>query len=384
MIRKIIQITIQVFLFSFFSSAWGACEAEIERAIQADADYAAPQIEAMRRSNPGSRVETVSERKTKKREMWNAIVNEYKTGGREVAAAKLRSWTETLSRYDRSSSNLGSRSAIADSLTNICLANASLSQTTSSPNSAATPMACAAEIDRSTRSDPVGQTLARERIMDSWKHGMTLSKEQIAQNIRSETNSLNDARRYNYPERSIHFYEMHICVWNAALNGLSPGGARQVFNSQPSQQQQAGANQPQPSNLTQQAQQTAQQNQSRADQQRQGKRKTNDPAAQAHECVAIDQAGSGNFGAFKNTCGYKVNFTTCNFKPRTIEGGFNWSADFNCEKQQFGLHTPDSGRSVAAHNRNTEMVYWFACKAPATPVDAEFVVGKGIEARCHN
>lgn len=134
----------------------------------------------------------------------------------------------------------------------------------------------------------------------------------------------------------------------------------------------------------QQAQQAALQNQARADQQRQGKRKTNDPAAQAHECIAIDQAGSGNFGAFKNTCGYKVNFTTCNYRPRTIQGGFNWSASFDCEKQQLGLHTPDAGSSVAAHNRNTEMVYWFACRAPATPVDAAFVVGKGIEARCHN
>jgi hypothetical protein len=133
-----------------------------------------------------------------------------------------------------------------------------------------------------------------------------------------------------------------------------------------------------------QAGKAAQQNQARADQQRQDKRKTNDPAAQAHECVDIDKVGSGNFGAFKNTCNFKVNFSTCNYKPRTIQGGFNWSADFDCEKNQFGLHTPDGGRSVAAHNRNTEMVYWFACKAPATPVDAVFVVGKGIEARCHN
>lgn len=128
----------------------------------------------------------------------------------------------------------------------------------------------------------------------------------------------------------------------------------------------------------------AQQTQSRADQQRQGKRKTNDPAAQAHECIEIDKAGSGNFGAFKNTCNFNVNFYTCNYKPKIIQGGFNWSADFDCKKNQFGLHTPDAGRSVAAHNRNTEMVYWFACKAPATPVDAAFVVGKGIEARCHN
>jgi hypothetical protein len=135
---------------------------------------------------------------------------------------------------------------------------------------------------------------------------------------------------------------------------------------------------------SQQAQQTAQQNQSRADQERQGKRKTHDPAAEAHECISIDKAGSGNFGAFKNQCPYPVNFTTCNEKPRIIQGGFNWSADFDCAKQQFGLHTPKGNSSVAAHNRSTEFVYWFACKAPAMPVDATYVAGKGIEARCHN
>lgn len=134
---------------------------------------------------------------------------------------------------------------------------------------------------------------------------------------------------------------------------------------------------------SQQAQQTAQQNQTRADQARQGKRKTNDPAAQAHECIELDKA-PGLFGGFKNSCNFKVNFSTCNYKPRIKQGGFNWSADFDCEKGQYGLHTPSARETVAAHNHNTEMVYWFACKAPATPVDAAFVLGKGIEARCHN
>lgn len=40
--------------------------------------------------------------------------------------------------------------------------------------------------------------------------------------------------------------------------------------------------------------------------------------------------------------------------------------------------------NAVAHGHNTEIVYWLACKAPATTVDAVFVVGKGIEARCHN
>lgn len=182
---------------------------------------------------------------------------------------------------------------------------------------------------------------------------------------------------------------LDLCIARALLDksvsGGNQGGQRTQQNFTRGQQNQNTQQETQQAQQqSQQAQQTAQQNQARADQQRQGKRKTNDPAAQAHECIAIDQAGSGNFGAFKNTCAYKVNFTTCNYRPRTTQGGFNWSADFDCEKQQYGLHTPDAGRSVAAHNRNTEMVYWFACKAPATPVDAAFVVGKGIEARCHN
>lgn len=134
---------------------------------------------------------------------------------------------------------------------------------------------------------------------------------------------------------------------------------------------------------TQESQQRARDAQVRADAaaQRNGKR-VNDPAAQAHECVAIDKAGSGNFGAFKNTCSYPINFVTCNENPKVAPGGFNWSADFDCSKKQFGLHTPGANVSVAAHNRNTEFVYWFACKAPASPVDAEYASGRGISGRC--
>jgi hypothetical protein len=177
---------------------------------------------------------------------------------------------------------------------------------------------------------------------------------------------------------------------NIGSKGTSPSLASVTgANTEGNIRNQSVQQQPQPTQQSaqqqsQQAQQSAQQAQSRADQQRQGKRKTHDPAAEAHECIAIDKSGSGNFGAFKNQCPYPVNFTTCNEKPRIIQGGFNWSADFDCAKQQFGLHTPKGNSSVAAHNRSTEFVYWFACKAPAMPVDATYVAGKGIEARCHN
>jgi flagellar motor protein MotB len=165
---------------------------------------------------------------------------------------------------------------------------------------------------------------------------------------------------------------------------IASGGDSRTTSPTTNQQNQSTQQQSQQAQQqAQQSQQLAAQNQTRADQARQGQRKTHDPAAEAHECVAIDNAGSGNFGAFKNICGYKVNFLTCNYKPRVIQGGFNWSADFDCERQKLGLHTPDGGRAVAAHNRNTELVYWFACKAPASPVDLTFVSGEGIKGRCH-
>lgn len=172
--------------------------------------------------------------------------------------------------------------------------------------------------------------------------------------------------------------KLNLCLAKSK-SGMSSNSGNNTTSSNTS-------NQPQPNQAaqqqSQQVQQRAVQNQARADQARQGKRKTHDPAAEAHQCIEIDK-DPGLFGAFKNTCGYKVNFSTCNYKPRVRQGGFNWSADFDCEQQKFGLHTPGSGVAVAAHNRNTEMVYWFACKAPAFPVDTEFVASSGVRGRCN-
>jgi hypothetical protein len=186
-------------------------------------------------------------------------------------------------------------------------------------------------------------------------------------------------RSYGLAVHLVRFDRNYSNTSASSSNILRPNPAQNT------QQTTAQSQSTQPQNRqSPQAQQSAQQNQARADQQRQGQRKTHDPAAEAHECIAIDKAGSGNYGAFKNQCPYPVNFITCNEKPRTIQGGFNWSADSDCAKQQFGLHTPKGNSSVAAHNRNTEFVHWFACKAPAMPTDGTYVPGKGIEARCHN
>ena len=176
--------------------------------------------------------------------------------------------------------------------------------------------------------------------------------------------------------------EYKICMLSNYGLRTKSGGNQGDSVSQPQQSQQQSQQSNQPQQLAQEAQQQSRQNQQRADQARQGKRKTHDPAAEAHQCVSIDKSVA-LFGAFKNTCGSKVNFVTCNYRPRTINGGFNWSADFDCDKQQFGMHNPDSGQSVQAHNHNTEMVYWFACKAPALPVDTEFVRGQGVLGRCY-
>lgn len=287
-VQKKFVLTLFPVLLCAVNSAWAVCEAEISKAIDADAEWARPRIEEQLKGyRPGmQRVQNLEERIIASRDFWES----------KSRNAAMKPKEEALGTFNQVA-----------------------------------------------------------------KNPPRPSSDTAIDNI----------------QRTRHLAD--LCIWREASSG-NKGSSNQSGQLNQRNEQPSGEAQQQ----SQQAQQSAQQNQARADQLRQGKRKTNDPAAQAHECVAIDQAGSGNYGAFKNTCGYKVNFTTCNYKPRTIQGGFNWSADFDCEKSQFGLHTPDAGRSVAAHNRNTEMVYWFACKAPATPVDAAFVVGKGIEARCHN
>jgi hypothetical protein len=128
------------------------------------------------------------------------------------------------------------------------------------------------------------------------------------------------------------------------------------------------------------AAQEAQQSQDQLDRQRQGKPKTHNPDAVAHQC--IDLAQGGMFGGFENKCSFKVAVTSCNFRPVVKQGGFNWSADFDCEKRKFGLYNVAGRDRTAAHNHNTEMVYWFACKMPSLPADVEYIPGVGVRGRC--
>ena len=129
----------------------------------------------------------------------------------------------------------------------------------------------------------------------------------------------------------------------------------------------------------QQSQQQAQQNQQRADQARQGKRKTHDPAAEAHGCLSLTN-GSKLLGGFTNSCGYKVDFIFCNYKPK--QG--SWADTVDCEKGRNGIGgwmVGPYGKSTDHTNRNGT-TYWFACKSPAFAIDGEYVPGQGLLGRC--
>jgi hypothetical protein len=113
---------------------------------------------------------------------------------------------------------------------------------------------------------------------------------------------------------------------------------------------------------------------------RQGQRKTHNADAVAHQCV--DLPDEGLFGGFENKCNFKIEVHSCNYRPKITEGGFNWSASFDCEKQGFGSYSVFPGKRTTAHTNNTELVYWFACKSPSFPADVEYVSGIGVRGRC--
>lgn len=205
----------------------------------------------------------------------------------------------------------------------------------------------------------------------------------LIESIASHKKSLAKDITSKYDAGKIAAYSYDLCMLESTPIGSTQ---RASENANPSTNEQLGSTTVAPSQranteslLSQLSRQSAQQNQARADKERQGKRKTHNEAAQAHSCIEIDKE-PGLFGGFKNTCDYKVNYDFCNFKPKKD----SWAAFHDCEKKHgIGADAVGPGRSSAAHNRNTEMVYWFACKDPSWPVDSVFVVGKGIEARCH-
>lgn len=100
-------------------------------------------------------------------------------------------------------------------------------------------------------------------------------------------------------------------------------------------------------------------------------------AARATECVTPIKHGL--YGAFKNTCDYKVWVTMCAWKPKPD----SWTTWFDCEKPRpFGLESVGAKSIQSAHVIGAETIYWFACSDPHTPLNPVFERGKGIRATC--
>ena len=177
----------------------------------------------------------------------------------------------------------------------------------------------------------------------------------------------------NKPE-FITRHEATICLMKWRLDGGAPPNSNLSQNGSTSNTQNAQSNPLQ--SETQQSQQRARDNQARADQdaQRKGKR-SHDPAAEAHECVDVD--ASGSYGGLVNKCNYPIEVQYCNFRPKKD----SWAAQLECGKSG-GLTTVGAGRTSANHVKNTETVFFFACKKPALPSDVTYVEGKGLSGRC--
>jgi len=223
--------------------------------------------------------------------------------------------------------------------------------------------------------NPVTSSAARTQIVNE------IAKKNAERNslrINSATATSTTERKV-YDLRINKIYPFEICLLNLRLErseGLDQSSSKQ--DQQNSSTQTSSTNQPQGQQQSQQAQQAAQQNQARADQARQGKRKTHDPAAEAHHCIQPNFGGL--YGGMRNTCNYKVWFTMCGYRPTEN----SWLRGMACEKQSFGSDSVGPGREVASHTKGVEMLYWYACKDPAWALDAEFVPGQGIKARCYN
>ena len=167
---------------------------------------------------------------------------------------------------------------------------------------------------------------------------------------------------------------------NSLNAGNSPSQPASQQNQSTQQQSQQAQQQAQQARAAQQQSQQAvfnsAQNQTAADQTRKSERRRHEPENEAHECLSLDK--SGLFGGIVNKCDFKVAYQFCNFNPKKD----SWAESHTCGKSG-GADFVGAGRTSAAHVKNTETVYWFACKDPAWPVDVEYVAGKGIQARCY-
>ena len=97
------------------------------------------------------------------------------------------------------------------------------------------------------------------------------------------------------------------------------------------------------------------------------------------ECVTPIKQGL--YGAFKNTCDYKVWVEFCAFRPNPKA----WSSWTDCEKPKgFSGVVEVKARSIeSAHVLGAETIYWVACVYPYTTTQSVFERGRGIKAVCH-
>ena len=108
-------------------------------------------------------------------------------------------------------------------------------------------------------------------------------------------------------------------------------------------------------------------------------RRVHSAALEAHDCVSLDRTLGLLYGGFRNSCPYKIVVSYCNFRPKPD----TWGQGVNCEKKQgIGATFIGANQGSVDHTNGAEFVYWFACRDPSWPVEAEYTSGHGLMARC--
>jgi hypothetical protein len=111
--------------------------------------------------------------------------------------------------------------------------------------------------------------------------------------------------------------------------------------------------------------------------------------ADASKCLSVDKT-PGTFGAFRNSCDYRVVYTMCVVDPKPND----WSWSFRCIPGEKPKHLDFVGPNdvQADHNRGGKGVHWFACRYSigkgATNFDmvsgsARYHLGEGLKGECY-
>ncbi|MEN9538161.1 MAG: hypothetical protein RLZZ126_396 [Pseudomonadota bacterium] len=104
------------------------------------------------------------------------------------------------------------------------------------------------------------------------------------------------------------------------------------------------------------------------------------PEFNASQCIRLGTRTSSFGPGFANTCGHRVVFTFCAFRPKKD----SWAEAFDCEKTKGGTELIEPRSEIAAHTTDAEYFYWAGCRFPeALPADFKFSAAKGYEFRCN-